>query len=730
MAEKGTVVVRFVGDVKELSGSLLEAEGGLGKFKTAALGGFAVVSAAAVGVAVGLFELGEKFETAYKKIRVGTGATGEALKGLEDSFKKVLASGPSSMNDVSAAITIVNQKLGLTGKPLEDMTTQLLRLSRLTGTDLTANVQAATGMFNNWNVASKDQAGTLDLLFRASQKSGVSVETLASEMGGSGVKLREAGLSIGESASLIALLGKNGIEASTVMMPLGKAIAHAAKEGVDAGSFVKKTFTDIRTESEKLGNSEALKVFGAKGIAMAGMIREGKLSYDDFLKTIASGDTIAKAAADTATFGGKLKTLKNMISVALEPLAMTVVDFVTKAMSKFMEWAKSFNEEVAPKIADFAKKVAGYLEKLQEKIDPLVKALEPVISFLKDHLQPILIALAAAFAILLGAAAIGGVITILGMLVGALTSPIVLFAALVAGVVYAYQHFKTFRDVVDTVARFLMNTVLPAIEKVARYLIEQFGHAIDWVKRMWPQISEAIGHVMTVIRDVIGAAIAVISYLWDHWGGSILNMAKTAWDLVKTTISNAIRAVQDVIKVVLDLINGDWGKAWDALKDLAATIWNQIKADIKADIMVVVDILGGFGSELKSAVSDVYDVLVSPFKTAFKEIKRLWDDGPGKLVSAASAVGGVIGGGVDKVAGSMFGHVGVPGGATGFKNFPGGLALVGEDGPEIVHMPRGADLYPNGTGPPGMGGHTFNITSNADPMTLSRELMWQLGRAM
>lgn len=37
----------------------------------------------------------------------------------------------------------------------------------------------------------------------------------------------------------------------------------------------------------------------------------------------------------------------------------------------------------------------------------------------------------------------------------------------------------------------------------------------------------------------------------------------------------------------------------------------------------------------------------------------------------------------------------LPGFATGVQNFRGGMALVGERGPEIVNLPRGADVIPN-----------------------------------
>lgn len=62
----------------------------------------------------------------------------------------------------------------------------------------------------------------------------------------------------------------------------------------------------------------------------------------------------------------------------------------------------------------------------------------------------------------------------------------------------------------------------------------------------------------------------------------------------------------------------------------------------------------------------------------------------------------------------------VGGFASGTNYAPGGLALVGERGPEIVDLPRGSKVYPSGVLPAGMGGgstvnesNVFNITIDA-----------------
>lgn len=57
---------------------------------------------------------------------------------------------------------------------------------------------------------------------------------------------------------------------------------------------------------------------------------------------------------------------------------------------------------------------------------------------------------------------------------------------------------------------------------------------------------------------------------------------------------------------------------------------------------------------------------------------------------------------------------GIPAGANGFSNFRGGMALVGERGPELVDLPRGSNVYSHRDSMQmaGDGGTTINIYAN------------------
>jgi hypothetical protein len=59
----------------------------------------------------------------------------------------------------------------------------------------------------------------------------------------------------------------------------------------------------------------------------------------------------------------------------------------------------------------------------------------------------------------------------------------------------------------------------------------------------------------------------------------------------------------------------------------------------------------------------------------------------------------------NNTGGAFFG----PGFASGTDNAPGGLALIGENGPEIMNVPKGAQIIPNDVLRSGMGGGGVNV---------------------
>lgn len=80
----------------------------------------------------------------------------------------------------------------------------------------------------------------------------------------------------------------------------------------------------------------------------------------------------------------------------------------------------------------------------------------------------------------------------------------------------------------------------------------------------------------------------------------------------------------------------------------------------------------------------------------------------GNIGSRISGLAKDIGGSIKNVLHNMK----IPGFATGVRNFSGGLAVVGENGPELVNLPRGSNVYTNGESKKMMGQTTNNKEVN------------------
>ena len=195
-------------------------DGLLGKFgpvggAATAAAAVAVAAIAAIGVAV--IHYGGQFDEAFDSIRIGTGATGKALAGLQDDFKAVVSSVPTDFASASSAITELNRRLGLTGEPLQTLSEQFLELSRLTGSDVAENVRLGTRLFGDWSIAAKDQSGALDMLFRATQQSGIGMGDLMQTVVEFGAPLRNMGFGFTDSIAMLAKWEREGVNTSTVL---------------------------------------------------------------------------------------------------------------------------------------------------------------------------------------------------------------------------------------------------------------------------------------------------------------------------------------------------------------------------------------------------------------------------------------------------------------------------------------------------------------------------------
>ena len=652
--------------------------------------------AGASAVAVGLFEVGSQFDDAFDSIRIGTGATGPALEALQADMKAVAGAVPASFGDAGKAITVFSQKLGLTGAPLQTLSSQVLELSRMTGTDLGGNLTAVTDVFNNFGVGAGEQSGKLDLLFRASQASGVSVAELAGTMSGAGVVLREVGLSFDQSAGFLATLAKAGVDAGDVMPALSKSLATAAKQGKDASSVFTETFNAIKgAPSDVAGAGIALDVFGAKaGPKLAALIREGKLSYEDMTAAIAGGgETILGASADTQDFAEKLTMLKNRVFLAIEPIATRVFNKIGEVMdtlgpkvdelTKFMEENKDMMMVVAGVLGGIMIIVlTAYTISMLAAIAATVAAAAPFI------------AIGVAIAAMVAAAlylwnnwdqvwqwvmdhkAYAAIIAILGSVI---IVPIVL---LIATIKWLQANWENVWSKIQAVTSFVWGIIKPIWDAISFYitniLIPYVNFLWDVFQNVWTWISEKISEVWNNIIKPIWDAIYgyIVNYLIP-WYQKLWEIVREVWDNVSSKISTAWGVISTV---------------FESIKNGIATVWGFFQT--------AKDIIG-------SVFTNIADAISGPFKTAFNFISDAWNNTVGKLSWSVPGWVPVIGGNKIEAPqlprfaeGGIF-NTGMGGGS--------GLAVLHDN--EMILNPQQQKALFSGNGLGG-GGSVYNINVN------------------
>lgn len=287
-------------------------------------------------------------------------------------------------------------------------------------------------------------------------------------------------------------------------------------------------------------------------------------------------------------------------------------------------------------------KVVGFIS---DNGPTIVATFRTVAGFIRDNVVPIFGAVVAVIGGAAGVGLVGAITTAAGAIgafiataggpmvavIAALGGPITLaiagVAALTAGVIYAYQHFQGFRDVVDAVAGFI---------------VARFGDLVAFGQQIFPQLQEAVGHVFNAIRDVITVAVGFIMATWRLFGDDIIRIGQGAFEIVRAVIETAINTVANIIRFWLAVINGDWGKAWEALKNIVGGVFDGIKGVVSGQLGILSGILGAAYDGLKRAAGAAFGAITDSIRDVVGGMFNIGRD----------IIGGIIRG-IENMAGAL-----------------------------------------------------------------------------
>ena len=349
----------------------------------------ALTGTAAIEAGKYLKDLGSQFDEAADAIRIGTGATGDALDGLLDDFDEVYKSVPTTMEDASKAIADYNTRLGLTGPQLQEISKQALQVSDMLGDDLGGVIEESSQAFQQWNIDADNMGGAMDYIFKVSQSTGMGFTDLMSNMQKFGPQLQEMGYSFETASALVGQLDKAGVNTEEVLSAMKKSVGALAKEGISASNGLAMYYEQIKNAGTAAeAASIASEIFGTKaGSTMAAAIRDGTFAVGDLTESLLkNGETIAGAAEDTYDFAERLQIMKQGLEFALKPMANTVFD----GLNKFMPTLQKLMEQITPVISDAVNAAMPFVDDFLTGAAAAIESVAPMVTDLASRLFPVL----------------------------------------------------------------------------------------------------------------------------------------------------------------------------------------------------------------------------------------------------------------------------------------------------------------------------------------------------
>ena len=181
--------------------------------------------------------------------------------------------------------------------------------------------------------------------------------------------------------------------------------------------------------------------------------------------------------------------------------------------------------------------------------------------------------------------------------------------------------------------------------------------------------------------------------------------------------SDAVRELEQEARNLGVVVDQETVTALDEFQqelDMAAQKFGAFKVQMGNVGRETLNLVKGEGGlrDLKDAVDDALVPLNAlTDQMVGKSVGRIvWENTPigGFIASVKNAYNWVKD--LLNIGGSKSTGSDVPAYANGTYNHPGGYALVGEKGPEIVELPRGSRVYPSGMGPQVSESNVYNIT--------------------
>lgn len=284
---------------------------------------------------------------------------------------------------------------------------------------------------------------------------------------------------------------------------------------------------------------------------------------------------------------------------------------------------------------------------------------------------------------------------------------IIAVTALVAGFIWLWNNVEGFRNFFIGAWDGIKNAVDGFVEGFKNV----FNGVVDWIKE-WGLT------VLAVLFFPFSLLLGFIISKWDEISAFFSGVATWFADFFRGVWDTIVAVFAPVVQFFSDMFSQAWTAicdVWNAAAGFFGDVWNKVVGIFQA-------VGTWFGDRFREAWENVKRVF-SPVGQFFQD---MWNTIVNKFTTIGTAVGNAIGGAVKSVVNGIISgaeksinfFIGLINGAAGIiNNIPGvhipkvpevhfgrlakgtehaegGRYLVGENGPEMVTLPRGAKVMP------------------------------------
>ena len=457
--------------------------------------------------------------------------------------------------------------------------------------------------------------------------------------------------------------GQCGVEMST--------LEGAAKklEGTDLN------FDDAINQIMSLGTAEersamAADLFGEKiAYNLSPLIEQSGEDFDGLRNRahelgLVMSETAVKTGVEYGDLSSDLKKSFEMLKTNLGSALFPVLNSVIKKLIEFMPTLQEMGERLGPIASDFIEKLIPPLADMSAELLPIildaVGEIIPLLAEITDQIVPVLVDVLK---------------TLMPIAVQIVKDVLPVILDLI----------KLLTPILATILK-LISPILGAVMQLLSPLLELVSVILTPILNLLNVLLEPL---LTILNTILVPLINILGLVLEPLTAMLDAILEPMLGVLGDIISPLLTILNNCLVPIFDFLQKSY--EWGA--PIAKRTWEWLKGFFE---FVISNVKGGLTRAFEG-IGDTVKKVWSGMKTAFKDGINFWINAINKLIDGVNALD--VPEWVTKATGiSGINLPRIPALASGGIIDSPGSVLVGEAGPEILNLPRGASVSPLGAG--------------------------------